>query len=358
MGLDDLIRSRSREPSDALARLEQELDRNRKERASALDRARRSRAEADRLRSVSTEREATARKIQSQIADLEEQLQQLRARIEARQSELRECSDALSEVDRKVSEQRKLDRSDTDRAEALATEISNAENALERERGRLREARRAALADYLQALWGRIKEVSASHETNRSALEARRNLEAQRHQDPELASLWEAREEWRRIVQTSGPSLVVKTARTELDRIDQQLEARFPGALQASQGNQGLSEIEELFLAPRPRDGGSWIPLPIPLSIWRSIERGDHGADEALGMRLIWALSRALPPSRYRGGFFAGDFCCGLSTDAAESDLAQIESIGFPLPGGASVAFILTSLPREVVDVIADDFNE
>lgn len=358
MGLEDVLRSRCRDSFDALSRLEQELDQRRRDRAAALERARRAREEVDRLRSSSAEREATVRRIRSQISDLEDQLQQLQARIEARQSELRECEAAYSEIARSVSEQRKLDRTDTDLAEALITEISNAEKALERERARLRDARRAALGDYLEALWERMRELAASQESNRSALEAHRNLEVQRHQDAEVATLWEAREEWRRIVQTSGPSLVVKTARAELDRIEAELEARFPGALRASQVRQGSSEIEELFVAPRPRGRGSWIPLPIPLAIWRSIERGDRGAEEALGMRLIWALSRALPPSKHRGVFFAGDFCCGLSTEANENDLTQIESVALSMPGGMSVAFILSSLPPEVANVVAEDLDE
>ena len=75
-------------------------------------------------------------------------------------------------------------------------------------------------------------------------------------------------------------------------------------------------------------------------------------------MRLIWAFARAIPPSRHRGAFFAGDMCCGFATGVSEHELTQIESVVLPLPSAGSVTFILSSLPPEVADVVAEDLDE
>jgi predicted nucleic acid-binding Zn-ribbon protein len=360
MGLEEHLRARCLDPLDAISRAQQSLDEKRRNRVAALERAQRARDEASRLRGAVTERESTARTIQTQIADLENQLQQIRLRIESRKQELQECVDAQSEVGREVAEQRRLERTDSELAESLVLQIGEIERSLETQNSRLRDARRAALTDYLDSLWRRIEEILASHESTRAAVDARRNLERERHEDSELASLWEAREEWRRILQTAGPSMVVKTARAELEQIEAKLESRFPGALSASGSNRSLSEIEELFVAPRSGDSqhGSWIPLPVPLDVWRSLERGARGNSEVLAMRLIWAFARALPPSNYPGGFFAGELCCGLVVDASPSDLAKIDAVNFSLPTGESVSFILSPLPPEVASVVAQDFDE
>jgi predicted nucleic acid-binding Zn-ribbon protein len=92
------------------------------------------------------ERGKSTRILQSKIADLEDQLARLQGRLEVLQRELKEAVEAGAGVERQVSEQRKLERADTELAERLAREISQAEASVEHERGRLRDARRAALA--------------------------------------------------------------------------------------------------------------------------------------------------------------------------------------------------------------------
>jgi hypothetical protein len=304
------------------------------------------------------ERSKSTRILQSKIADLEDQLAKLQGRLEGLQRELKESVEAGAGVERQVSEQRKLERADTDLAETLAREISQAEASLERERGRLRDARRAALAEYLDGMWQRLQHLLESHEDRKEAIESRRRLEKQRHEDAELAALWEAREEWRRILSSSGPTLVVKTAKAELNRIEAEIESRFPGALGAASSGQTLSEIEELFAGTRRGELSAWIPLPIPLEVWRHLEAGGRGVPETLAMRLVWAFARHVPPSRYKGAFFAGDLCCGFATACSEQELTRSEAIVLHLASGASVSFLLSPLPPEVAEVVSEDFDE
>lgn len=357
MTLEEILRSRCRDVALALDRAGQVAEETRRNRSAALDRVRRAREEAERLRAGGDERRKSTGILQSKIADLEEQLARLQARITELQRELQESDDARTAAERQVAEQRKLERSDTELAERLAREIESAEASLARQRGHLRDARRAALADYLDRLWGRLREVFESHESRREAVEARQRLEKERHQDAEIASLWEAREEWRRILASSGPTMVVKTARAELERIETALESRFPGALAAS-SSPAASEIEELFVAALPGALSAWIPLPIPLEVWRSIESGGRGLPETIAMRLVWALTRNIRPSEHDGVFFAGDHYCGFATTCPERELTTIETVLLDLPSGGSVSFLLSPLPQEVADVISQDLDE
>jgi hypothetical protein len=358
MTLDEILRSHCRDVAQALDRSGQLAEEARRNRVAALDRVRRAREEADRLRAARDERSKSSQILQSKIADLEDQLAGLQARIKGLQRELRESTDAAAISERQVAEQRKLERTDAELADRLAREIEAAETSLERERARLRDARRAALAEYLHRLWGRLREVFESHESRREAVEARRRLEEQRHQDAELASLWEAREEWRRILASSGPTLVIKTARAELDRIEAQLKSRFPGALDVTLSAQAPSEIEELFVASRRGHLSAWVPLPIPLEVWRNLEAGGRGAAETIAMRLVWALARSVPQSAHDGAFFATDLYCGFATACPEQELTRIATVVLELPTGGSVSFLLSPLPAEVADVVSQESDE
>jgi len=216
MTLQDLLRAHSREASDSIQHTKTEIERYRREKQAALERARQARADADAKRGASDEQSNSVRLVQSKISEIERQLQELRSRLQERQEELKRCQQQQTEIASQISEQRKRARSEDDAAETFEGKVAEAEAALRRDAGRLRDARRAALSAYLAELWKRVLEHSASAEQRSVANDTRRQFEQQRHQDPELASLWEAREEWKKIVSSSAPTLVLKTAKNEL----------------------------------------------------------------------------------------------------------------------------------------------
>ncbi|MFI5399075.1 MAG: hypothetical protein ACHQ9S_26385 [Candidatus Binatia bacterium] len=359
MTLQDLLRTHSREAIDSIQQTKTLIDRYRRERQAALERTRQARADADAKRGVSDEQSNSVRLVQSKISEIERQLQELRSRLEERREELKRCQQEHTETEFQISEQRKRERNEHDEAEALERKVTEAEAALQRDADRLRDARRAAVSAYLDELWKHLLEHSASAQQRSVATDTRQKFEQQRHQDPELASLWEAREEWKKIVSSSAPTLVLQTAKTELARVENEINTRFPGIFDALTVDRGLAEIEELFFRQEGDAGTVWMPLPIPMAVWKAIEEGGSTLPEQVGMRLVWSIAKAVSPSTHSSEFGAQGAHGYFTTDRLPEAVIKADPVVLQLPGGGRVDLILSPFPPELAEVFGDEhFHE
>ena len=94
---------------------------------------------------------------------------------------------------------------------------------------RLRKERDIAFEKYLEKVWTSLVKCEDEAETAGEALQALEHLNRARHDDPRVAELWEARQEWQRISQSAGPVQVRKTAGREVQRIEEEeIDVRFP----------------------------------------------------------------------------------------------------------------------------------
>jgi hypothetical protein len=355
MTLQDILRERSREFLDAIQNTKIQLEKLRGERQAALDRARQSRADADAKRVTANDHANSVRVIEAQVVELERQIQELRSRLNARQAELKRSRDQQLAISSAISEQRKRERSELGAADNFDEEIEKTEKALDRDHSRLLEARRSALPAYLDYVWGRLLEHSRGSEQRRAAVDTRQRFEQERHQTPELASLWEAREEWKRIVNSTAPTLVIQTARSELARVERELETRFPGLWDALAGESAVTETEELFFRTVDATSSTSIPLPIPNETWKAIADGQAGNEEQLAMRLVWALAKAMPPSESESQLDPDGPHPSFVTKKSADEVELMDPLVLELPRGGRVSLILSPLPAEAHEAFANE---
>lgn len=358
MTLQDILRERSRELLDAIQNAKNQLEKLRGERQAALERARQSRADADAKRATGNDHANSVRLIEAQVVELERQIQELRSKLNERQAELKHCRDEQLEISSAIAEQRKRERTELSAADSFDDGIEKTERALARDHSRLLEARRSALPAYLDYVWGRLLEHSRGAEQRRAAVDTRQRFERERHQNPELASLWEAREEWKRIANSAAPTLVIQTAKSELARVERELETRFPGLWDALAGEAAVAETEEVFFRTVDATSFTSIPLPIPSETWKAIADGQAGNEEQLAMRLVWAMSKAMPPSDSESILDPDAARPSFVTKKPADEVELMDPLVLDLPRGGRVSLILSPLPAEANEALANEDSD
>jgi hypothetical protein len=201
-------------------------------------------------------------------------------------------------------------------------------------------------------------ELTASQEDKKRGHEARRALEEARHRDARVGGLWEAREEWRRIL--SGPLsvLVRTTAQEALKRSEAELEKLFPGALDAALEESSNDEIAELYYKPNSADGALRLFLPVAESAWKSMAAGGHGVESALASQLFWQFAKSLPVKMDNSEYLVEDGRCLLRTGLGEQAIGEVGTVRVSLGLGGSVAFILSPLPSEILEAMGDEDSD
>jgi hypothetical protein len=305
-------------------------------------------------------RQAVARKRSQRVAQLEEELTRLQVEVERLKAEIgtkqseRDCArQGVGEVEAEAGGLRKSQRGAEKRAEELVGTLT----ALEKEkldlRVRLKLAYAESLRKYLAGLRGTLlqaQRAAAEMHQAKAALEA---LRAARHQDGEVASLCEAREEWQRLLKGAAVPAVLETGRRELQRIDGDIERRFPGALQAeSIAGRDRGVIEELFFIPRDASGRVTVCLPLDRASWDRLEAGQEGDEIAWGVELVWEIRNQLNVDWVASRF---SFDERLGSTVLEvvggSEIGQ-QTVEMSLRGGGVASFILSSVPTEIAEAL------
>ena len=358
MTLGELVREQTRTVRDLLESSAREMEELKTRRATALAQIQRTRREIGTLKELEVECAATMRPLESMVADLERAINDLQSQIERLRDRaiefkaaLKETRETHEEVEGQLAAERKAERRDQQHAEELAHELAKVGQGRAQQRARLGDEQRKAFATYLDRIWRRLCDLSRQEEELRGGREALKELERQRHDDPHIAVLWEARQEWAYIEQSTAPALVRNTARSKVAEIEEELNTRFPNALAAAQRGGPSSELEELYFVSG--DGGAvWVPLPLPVGVWSSCESRAPDFEHDLVARIVWALARVFPPSQYASRFVNVQGLRGLAARCSAETLQEADGLRIELPAGGTVAFLFSPLPGELAEVI------
>ena len=359
MSLIDIVRDQTRQIQDLLKGTEKEVEERIRNQVAAEESDRKLRQEAAELQPVVSERERTLREAHLKVQEIERQIAELQSRLRERQKE-RERAEAehiaaqgdAADRSRKAARARK-------EAEDWERQATEARERAEKYQRRLLEERRAAVQKYLAALWTQLLDAERKGASSAEARAALDGLNRARHDDPQVAELWEARLEWLRIAQSAGPPRVRETARAELKRIEDDLESRFPGALKVSTAGP-LEELEEAYFYHRAGNDSCRILLCIPAEVCARLDAGVSTAHEDLAARIIWAFARGIEKKGGRAGgwrsrFHVKDGHLVMIVEGGPEDMKNQESITVVLAGGGRVVFMLCEVPPEIRGALDDE---
>lgn len=352
MTLLDYVRDQSRETQDAIANVDKAIERLELEKRDSDLAARRARDEANTKRAIIDERKRTLGEATRRVQDLEGQIRALQVRLNERIDEERLARVSVQTVEQELGELHRANQDKLAIAKAGDEKITKCQAEKLRHRQRLMEARRSALTSYISDLWSRLIAVDESQEALGEKLLALQAMRKARHEVPKVAGLAEAREEWLRIVSSAVIPSVKNTARSELQKIEDELARLFPGALEVERRAPGRAEIEELFYSQLDGEREAWLILPIPGAIYLELETGGVEREHDLAMRLLWALTRAVPFAG-AAGFELRHGRTVLRTSRDEVELS--DALELQLGNECSVSFIVSPLPSEVQEALRDE---
>lgn len=356
MSLQDIVREQTRTILDLLRGAEKELEVHRRNQTATETRERNFTQEAAGMQPVTSEREATLRSLRIKVQELQSQVAQLQERLHERQKECDLAEGEHREVEEERRQRLKAAASARKEAEECARMVAESQKQIVEYQERLRKERDIAFEKYLEKVWTSLVKCEDEAETAGEALQALEHLNRARHDDPRVAELWEARQEWQRISQSAGPVQVRKTAGREVQRIEEEIDVRFPGALVAAARGSKLDELEEIFARPLGSGSGYVISLPVPVEICKTLDSGATSDAEDLAVRVIWGFAGGIPNTPKRKSRFAirGNSLIML----VEETLAETQSrnpIAVRLAGGGRVSFLISELPRELQEALTDD---
>jgi hypothetical protein len=359
VNLIDIVRDQTRQIQDLLKGTEKELEERIRNQVAAQERDRKLRQEAAELQPVVSERERTCRESQLKVQEIERQIAELQARLRERQKEHERAQAELTAAQGEVADRLRKAARARKEAEDWERQATEARERAEKYQRRLLEERRAAVQKYLAALWTQLLDVERKAASSAEARAALDGLNRARHDDPQVAELWEARLEWLRIAQSAGPPRVRETARAELKRIEDDLESRFPGALKVSSAG-ALEELEEVYFYHRATDDSCRLLLPIPAEVCGSLDAGVSAAPEDLAARIVWAFARGIEtkgnhPGAWRSRFHVKDGHLVMTVEGGPEDMKNHETITVLLAGGGRVVFMLCELPPEIRGAMDDE---
>ena len=295
LSLNDLIHTATYSLEDTLRFLEAERD-QRIELAKSYDESSGDRrteedgllGQIGKLDSDTYECERREHDINDQISVLTSQLNEIRTELDRVKSE-------RSQIDQRFIEMRRDGDDIRRKKNEIEKEIATKSNDVFRCKSRILQAKRGAYESFLEASWEKVLSLLGTSEAVASSRASYEALQSARSSDTSVATLWEAREEWIRILRSAIPQLVKETAQRELTSLEENLKTRFPGALEyevdaSSQSGQLLE-----FYWWSTKKGNRCIALPIPLRVYNRIGEGHLGDEEKAAMYLYWAFNPLCP---------------------------------------------------------------
>lgn len=219
---------------------------------------------------------------------------------------------------------------------------------LTKEMGRLTEERRQLTAKKDQAIANALVIYCSDSEERIRAIDkstqregARQVLESYHRaveDDPEVAALTEAREEWKSISKAAQSGAVRKSAETELAKAEKALEKRFPGISTAEKAGAMEEDLLEVFYMPQDEEFITFMPLS---AASMRLEKDD----DDLPARVIYEFADFGVKA-----FEERHDMCVMVTEAHPGDRV----VSLELSGG-SVGFLFSPLPKNVREAIENE---
>jgi hypothetical protein len=355
MTLQDTIREQAREIVGDLAL----IDGKRKDiiswQAATDDRIKRVYTEITRNRALENERKR-------RVAEAEERLKEVQIKFDEINRQRQESLDRLTEKQEEKEQAEKLlkeARSDTERALGVVrsetesrderTELlNNIEGEKLEYEVRLKEAYRRSVEIYIREMEKRIEQAFASEEERNRRQEKADEFKKARHEDQHIGDLCDQRDQFRELIRFATVPGVAETLRRELERVEQELESKYPGALSIDIKMPPIMSVEELYFLIDP-DGFLRVMLPISEQVWNGISKGATDAEATCAMRMVWGMISGLELTSSDGEFrFENGYCMFVTKSLNADDMTIKGDFTLQLRNSTTLTFRISPFTAEV----------
>jgi hypothetical protein len=214
------------------------------------------------------------------------------------------------------------------------------------------EGRRRAVNLYVREVEKQIEQAFASEEERARRQERADEFRRARHEDPSIGDLCDQRDQFRELVRLATVPGVAVTLRRELEKVEQELDKLYPGALSVEDKVPSIMLVEELYFLTGP-DNLLRIILPISIEVWDGIHNGDTGSEATCAMRMAWEMISGLGLKSSDGEFcFENNCCMFIARDLTADDMTSFKELILQLRNSSSMTFRFSPLPTEVQEAI------
>jgi hypothetical protein len=145
---------------------------------------------------------------------------------------------------------------------------------------------------------------------------------------------------------------VKEKAKLERIKAGEKIEKLFPGVLQAMEPRQINDELEEVFFAPDKTSEEADIFLPVPFKVWDRIEKGYHGLQEEIAMRLFWSFIKTLQIDSKQAYFTHDKYFCILHCNFSKSIINSIGNVTLFFSNEIKTDIIISELDSNIREAI------
>jgi len=360
MTIEELIRQRTLCVRDAISDLERQLDQTQAEYKAADARVKRCGTEVTQHRQSENEHKKSFNNAAEKVAEAQRILDELECKRQ----------DALGELWRLQEEQNQVDRqyraAQSSTQDALAEirkerkvgqdaekHIKSVQKKLEEKKDALRQAMLEALEVHLKSQSEQVYSAFNTQEEHTEANRAFEEFKKARHTDPDISRLCEEREELEKLLKTAIVPKVREMLQTSLKDIREQIESRFPGALNPRQPPVDNPIDDLLFYCNK--EGKAVFLLPIDPAAWHSASRDAQGENESRAMCITWHFLRDLKLKVEDGQFIEVRGRPAYQSQFGIEDVAILHGFGVKSHESEVMRFVLSAVPPELQEALVDE---
>lgn len=354
MTLDEIVRDQTRDVRDALEKIQARYGDLLEKKNAADDRLKKAFTEIKYQRTRENERrrllveiEDKIHEIQQKVDEIERQRQELIDRLMERRDEKEKAEKLLRVVIQTAESEQHTVRDARSTIDTVARTLDEVEKDKEQSKALLRSASTKSLDIYLAEVSRRLDQAYASEEERDRRQAALETFKRARHEDREIADLCDQRDEYRDLMARATVPGVKGTLLEALDKVEEELQKRYPGALSLQDTVPEVGSIAELTYVA-DSDEKARIFLPMAESVWRAVENGDVAPATTRAMQFVWSMisGLGLKPSD-------GEFRCEMGrvvfcVDAKACDVSALTSLTFSMQAPKGITFAFCPLPAEV----------
>jgi hypothetical protein len=325
-------------------------------------------AHLKRLSTEVTQSRLRESEVKNAIRGVQKQLNQIRSSIEELDRQRSLLTDQLMEflrqedgleTDAKDSRgaSQKVDLAVKDAREALDRldrQLQDAEQARIRCTVQLRLAYEQALTDFLGRTFRAFFDAIAGDNRRSVRARAAASLREARHAGGAVADLCDQRDQYLELLKVASVPAVKETLDRALKGIESQIEAKFPGALEAEL-TRPTDEVQcelSYYLDDR---GLVSILVPIAGKTWERLAAGAVDQESEVAVKLAWSFLLEAGLKHTDGEFAMDGTHCVFKTNVGAEDIGALT-----LTPSASVAIgpmhlFLSPVPTEVQELLFDE---
>lgn len=361
MNIADTIRSRTLAIRDVIASIKSQISRLEGQRDAAEERIKRASTEITKQRTLEVERNrsfnAASEKVeeaQGVLAEIDRKRQDAIDHLIRCQDEHRLLYNSLRESqEAKEAALADIRKEQKDKQEA-EFKISELRDQLEQKGTLFCQTQLETLEFHLRQQTEYVMAAFETQEQRQKALIERDALRKARHTEPEIANLCDQRDEFKKFLSTSMVPGVKEMLLSELKTIENELQKRFPGALQSSDLDilPSHNQIDELLFYC-DHDGKAVFLLPLRSSDWEGAECDEPTDDSSKAMCIVWNMIRDLKIKRSDGEFISRKGRVEFISKFDLEEVAILQGFSVKYNNFDVLHFILTAVPAELQEVLS-----